>query len=235
MSYTVYSRVGNRFFQFDEKDEAERFYVDLPGDAILLEEATIVADKKQVNSFEDLIRASVFIQHRVQATITAEDIQAYEKVQKYISAKKLGLLLTGSVGIGKGTLMKTMSMCAEHIFKSIEHFPVIELREIFILFQEERHKAFEMLGLKEQKIICIDNITEEYLIIKGYGNTTNVLGELVEERYSIFERYGIFTHFVTNLSHQTLRTTLGERRYNLMLRMVSELNMKGDPKNIGNV
>lgn len=243
MSFTVYSRVGNRYFPFDYREDAESFFSDFPGDAILLQGATVLQEKAPITCFADVIKTGIYIQHRILASVSEQDIEAYNGVVKKLQEHTSGLLLRGIIGVGKSTLMKTISMCTfSGVISNVKYFPVIELREIFLAYKQydaaqkapAEHKAFELLGVgnKEPKEVCINHVVEEYLYVKNFGQTVNVLGELIEERYAIYEKHGICTHFVTEMDTATLYRFIGERRYNLLLRMVREFEMTGEPKNI---
>ncbi len=129
---------------------------------------------------------------------------AIEGAAKWITSDlKPGLLLYGTVGSGKTTLADSL------------------LRVILILTSGQkiyRKSALEISNAAKnnpevyKEIVCsnmlfIDDLGEEPLIVKNYGNETSPIVELLYRRYDRQQ----FTVVTTNLLETEIRSAYGER------------------------
>ncbi len=127
-----------------------------------------------------------------------------------------GLLLLGPVGCGKTTLMQ---LFAEN------RFLMIATRSVVRKFKEEGNLILEKFGAKcfakkstgfgavlrfDRPItICFDDLGDEKPV-KLYGNSHNVMEEILLDRYNQFLRYGMLTHVTTRHNADELENMYGK-------------------------
>lgn len=142
---------------------------------------------------------------------------------------KKGLLITGTVGSGKTSLMQIFSdwisevsirlfkngdMSDEQIAKDNllvrKQFRIVPIRKMERDYNVSGYEGIDYygfntktnkFGIKEDKPkhICIDDVGTEREIVKNYANGINIFSELILDRYTLWRDYGIYTHITTNL------------------------------------
>ena len=108
-----------------------------------------------------------------------------------VTLPKPGLMLRGYIGVGKTTMMLAVKRML-HLLTD-EVMKVADAREIAALAKDAPR---EFTALKGCKLLGIDDLGTEAVIVKSYGNELSPLAELLASRYS--ERK--FTVITTNLS-----------------------------------
>jgi DNA replication protein DnaC len=151
-----------------------------------------------------------------------------------------GILLMGSIGLGKSTLMRIFAINPRQVFmiktaadistgwyngnrddkkdtgpSIIEQLSAIKLLPV----NDADHFYHRHAGL------CIDDIGTED-VKNSYGNRCNVIGELIEARYSN-QATGIFLHLTTNLSGEQLREHYGPRVTSRLRETMNIIHLKG--------
>jgi len=137
--------------------------------------------------------------------------------QKLSINLKKGLLLLGPVGCGKTTIMKLFSH---------RRFQVVATRDIVRKFFNDGSLVLEKYGAQsfqkkhlgygpvvqyDQPITyCFDDLGIEP-DTKIYGNSCNVMAEILLDRYDQFIRHGMLTHLTTNLNADALEQRYGDR------------------------
>lgn len=128
-----------------------------------------------------------------------------------------GLLIASNVGIGKTWMMKLFTKNARQVYfirnaKDIAaKFATSEDKKIPEEYLVPFKNAVNDVSMLYQPIagLCIDDIGSEELK-NNYGNKSNVIGELIDERYQ--SNYtGPLLHGTTNLSAEQLNERYGER------------------------
>ena len=127
-----------------------------------------------------------------------------------------GIMLAGNFGTGKTWLMKLFSKNQRQVFH-IRNAKTIA--NVFEKDGEEVSKEFENKiknpsndsnsFFHQYAGLCIDDIGTED-VKNHYGNKKNVIGDLIETRYSKGNT-GVFLHATSNLSGQQLKDFYGER------------------------
>jgi hypothetical protein len=128
-----------------------------------------------------------------------------EQCKQYGLDLQKGILLTGSVGCGKTTLM---TLLPEFMFP-FQKYEVQNAREIAAQYQIKGYEIIHSLGRKKRSI-CLDDLGVEQNI-KHFGNDCNTIGEILLHRYDMHVNYGILTHATTNLNADELEKIYGNR------------------------
>lgn len=125
-----------------------------------------------------------------------------------------GILLYGGIGCGKSTIMRIFEILTEHTPKQFE---IYSEREICGLFAENGIKGLNPVLKNKQinqydvvncepQIICIDDVGLEIKTTKYYGTETNVIHDVLSDRYDM----NVITHGTTNVI-TTMTKAYGER------------------------
>lgn len=102
-----------------------------------------------------------------------------------------GIYIQGNPGSGKTTIMKILS--------KIGNFHFIPCDIVADNVRREGQKAVDDIHNKIMDSIYFDDLGSEQKI-KHFGNTMDVMHDIVIKRYRNFVQNGIKTHFSTNLS-----------------------------------
>jgi len=127
-----------------------------------------------------------------------------------------GIMLAGNFGTGKTWLMKLFSKNQRQVFhirnaKKIANIFEADGEDVSKEFENKiKNPANDSNSFYQQHAgLCIDDIGTED-IKNHYGNKKNVIGDLIEARYSKGNT-GVFLHATSNLSAQQLKDFYGER------------------------
>lgn len=163
--------------------------------------------------------------------------QVYENFVKKIKGdKNKGLLLIGKVGVGKTALMKIM----QRLFKDTDsRFKWVQANEFKYLFEEySNNEIMAMYGRDCSVDLYIDDIGIAGADYKKFGNSINIISEIIYERYDLFLDKGIRTHISSNLpikidknkypNIDTLSDLYGDRITDRLKEMCETLVIKGE-------
>lgn len=153
-----------------------------------------------------------------------------------------GILLAGSIGVGKTWMMKLFSRNQRQVYA------VKAARSIAETFtkqsKEDRDKGAdplkmfyipEKLPLNDKDMffhthlgLCLDDIgTEE--IGSHFGNRKNVIGDLIERRYELGHG-GIMLHMTTNLTMGQVKEFYGDRIGSRLREIMNIVELKGEDR-----
>lgn len=157
-------------------------------------------------------------------------------------APKFGVMLCGSVGNGKTTLMKAFQRCIYYL-DSKQHFAflnefayngrykpemrIVDVRDI--LRAAKAADQAEYNTLRSYQILGIDDLGKEPAEVLDYGNVLSPVIDLIEHRYD----KQLFTFITTNLTPKEIREKYGERiadRFNEMLEVIIFRNSTYRPR-----
>lgn len=150
--------------------------------------------------------------------------------------KSKGILCIGDIGVGKSAMMKIYQRIFKDTsarFKWVSSKELKDLAEIYPVSQ-----IMEMYGQDFKTDLYIDDIGL-MIDVKRYGNTINIISELILERYDLFVSTGIKTHFSSNLPPRlkvnpnnipTLETVYGSRVLDRLKQMTQVIVFKGESK-----
>ncbi|WP_245842888.1 ATPase [Pontibacter ummariensis] len=152
-----------------------------------------------------------------------EDYPLLEKLVAYVSGERdraerqglnlrKGILLSGPIGCGKTSLMTLLRL----FLSPQERYRVKSCREVSFEFHREGYEVIQRYSqpppgslLKASAYLFDDLGTESSG--RHYGNTCNVMGEVLLSRYDQFVLRGVKTHLTTNLTSSEIEKAYGSR------------------------
>lgn len=173
-------------------------------------------------------------------TLSNDDVlKVYESTYDYFVKRskgkvKKGLLIIGGLGVGKSAMMKIMQRIFKDTssrFKWVNSYDLKDLSELYTVSQIK-----EMYGYDLKMDLYIDDIGIA-VDVKRYGNTVNIITEILMERYDLFINSGYKTHISSNLltslasennSVPTLKSVYGARILDRVKEMTEVIKFKGD-------
>jgi DNA replication protein DnaC len=135
---------------------------------------------------------------------------------------KKGILLIGDLGVGKSILFKVMNQ----IFKACKY--VHAKRNIERTLKEFGElQACKEYGYDFKGNLMIDDVGTEEVELYLYKNRISMIGQLLLERYDLFQDTGLKTHVSTNLTTEALSDLYGERNFDRFREMFNIIIWKG--------
>ncbi|KIA86468.1 hypothetical protein [Flavobacterium sp. AED] len=130
-----------------------------------------------------------------------------------------GILVSGSIGCGKTSLMNLVRPFAYHS----SEYKIKTCREVSFEFAKNGFEAINCYTLKQasqSKLTgyCFDDLGAEQQI-KHFGNDCNVMAEVLISRYEQFVENKSVTHITTNLSASEIENNYGNRLRSRMRQM----------------
>lgn len=136
----------------------------------------------------------------------AATISKVEKVIKWLyDSKKRGLLLCGTLGNGKTTMLKAI----KHLFGS--KFIFYEAQSLYDFFKQNQH----LPNIPFDSVLIIDDLGTEPPTYNDFGEIRYPLTELLMKRY----RFNLTTIIATNKTFDQIGETYGERLQDRMREM----------------
>ncbi len=152
--------------------------------------------------------------------------QIYQDLYYYFAGKKEGrlnpdkcLMIVGDKGVGKGISMRIMNRIFRrfvmvHAKRDLERG--VKDREIGEVGIMDRY------GYSLKKDLYIDEIGAEETVLV-YGNSVPVIGQLLLDRYDLWQESKFKTHITTNLSHESLEARYGDRVFDRFFEMYNPI------------
>lgn len=141
-----------------------------------------------------------------------------------------GIMLTGPIGCGKTSLMTLMKLVPSRdrnfAMKSARDVSFEFVKEGFDIIDRYSKLSFSANG---PKIYCFDDLGMEQ-VLQSYGNSCNVLGQILLNRYDLFRTQQMYTHATTNLSASDLELLYGPNVRSRMREMVNVLSFSAGTK-----
>jgi hypothetical protein len=217
--YQIYSYLGKKEFQFIDKTEANIFFDQFIGNAIMMSEGKEIRKKNTIKSHEDLIHASIFLQHGITRDGTnviiekflvppsSETIDNFSEAMSKFSEPGKGIGIFGQPGVGKTTIIRFLRMSSDAGYISAKGFEKVTVRDIVTNFKQYGSEVFSRLKLDagSRINICIDDLGRDNGMRMLYGDRVNVLADILESRYDAYIDYGLLTHFTTNFNEEELQ------------------------------
>lgn len=133
------------------------------------------------------------------------------EAEKYNISFRKGILLSGPIGCGKTSLMNILRF----FLKPIERYSIKSCRNISFEFIQEGYTVIHRYSSQSFKrgtpvAWCFDDLGIENNL-KYYGNSCNVMAEILLSRYDLFVSGRMLTHLTTNLNSTEIEELYGSR------------------------
>jgi energy-coupling factor transporter ATP-binding protein EcfA2 len=141
-----------------------------------------------------------------------------------------GILVSGSIGCGKTSLMNLVRPFAYHS----SEYKIKTCREVSFEFAKNGFEAINCYTLKQANQsrltgYCFDDLGAEQQI-KHFGNDCNVMAEVLISRYEQFVENKSVTHITTNLSASEIENGYGNRLRSRMRQMFNLITFDKNTK-----
>lgn len=143
-----------------------------------------------------------------------------------------GILLAGTVGVGKTTIMQLFSKNHRRVYRVISagdiarNFVAMGAEYIETMSNKEVLPVNDYDNLFQDFAgVCIDDAGSE-MIKNNYGNKANVIAEIIEGRY-FTKSMGDLFHMTTNLTMDQIEEYYGIRVRSRLRERVNLIEMKG--------
>lgn len=237
-NFSIYQPLGKITSSYDDEKSARERFHDIVGDAVLMDRGNILDKKVYIKEFDHLIHAALNVICGENIPMPEkETIDIYKNILELFKTPGKGVLLCGSIGIGKTTIMKVISMAAMSGYvENVKPFRVIPIRKIaksYLKKDGDPYKEYQIGEGYPNHNICLDDIGIEEVQLKLFGNNVALVPDLVMELYENFTSpYKTITHFTTNLFPSEIESTYGVRTYDRIIQMINLFTIDGDSKRI---
>lgn len=164
----------------------------------------------------------------------------FEDVEGY-SLKK-GLFIQGKVGVGKSLLMKIFRIFNSKYLKN-QGFAFYLTTDIIQKYQTVgeleyskhgsqcfRKDLFGAIDYKKPIMTWYDDLGAENNAVSHFGNTSNLLADILLKRYDMFISYGMRTIVCTNLGGEDIEKIYGIRVRSRLKEMMNYIYYPGDDR-----
>ena len=124
-----------------------------------------------------------------------------------------GIMLIGRIGCGKTSLMTLMRALAPESYRP----QIVSCRDVSFEFGKIGYDAIARYGRNAfypyssiPRAHCFDDLGVEQNM-SFWGNSCNVMGEILLSRYDLLISHGMMTHLTTNLNSHELEAIYGNR------------------------
>lgn len=156
---------------------------------------------------------------------------AITSVSRWLTThKKPGLILRGYIGVGKTTMMWAIRSVLRHLLN--ETMEIVDARKVADL-GKKGSPEFDQLA--QRRLLGIDDLGTEPLVVKNYGNDISPIVELLSQRYNS-KRFTIITTNLTVKKGENgadvdeLQEVYGDRTFDRIKEMFNEMNYDGTMK-----
>lgn len=155
-------------------------------------------------------------------------IRDEENCKKHGIDPDKGILLVGTIGCGKTSLMQLFNLLTHQHRKYV----VKPTRTIAGEFLQNGYETILKYG-NSDTIYCFDDLGIEQNM-KHFGNESNVMAEILLSRYDSLRYRGIITHATTNLNANELEKLYGNRVRSRLRELFNLITFPEDAKDLRN-
>lgn len=137
-----------------------------------------------------------------------------------------GILLTGPIGCGKTAIMHLMKRLSPESYQP----KIISCRQVSFEFSRIGHDIISLHTNRAffpytsvPRVHCYDDLGLEQ-VLNYWGNSCNVMGEILLSRYDLMISNKMITHVTTNLNSAELENKYGNRLRSRMRAMFNLLS-----------
>jgi len=143
-----------------------------------------------------------------------------------------GLIITGPVGCGKTAIMRII----RSLLPPNKRFPIRSCREISLEFMREGYMVISRYSKQcldpysgTPRPSCFDDLGLEP-DVHYFGNSMNVMAEILFHRYDLFMEEHMLTYLTTNMNGEELEARYGNRLRSRLRQMCNLIAFSPDSK-----
>ena len=192
--------------------------------------------KQMINSESELLYPNSKLPENISPTYDLLIDYFFFPEKSKLNPKK-GLFIKGEIGVGK-TAMITIF---RNILRQIQRgFNVVSCRYIVRDFMKSGAEIIDRYGrysfaksdrdtfdIEKPIIYCFDELGIEDTNSKLYGNQSNIMAEILIDRYEKLISNGMITHVTTNLTPDACEALYGNRLRDRMREMFNVITITG--------
>lgn len=146
----------------------------------------------------------------------------FKKVIETVEEDKVGVCVVGNPGSGKTLLFELLSEIIHP--QSSQHFIKLRAIDVVLRFNKDGHSLFKKW---ENKNVLFDDLGAEE---RGhyYAERVEVFILFIQIRYELYKKFGVKTHFTSNLLIEEISTRYGLRCKSRLLEMCDVFVIGGD-------
>lgn len=165
----------------------------------------------------------------------------FKKIKSEYSLKK-GLIVRGGIGTGKTTLFKVLRIYYQKYLKN-QPFHLLSTTSIVDNFINNGVIVLPPQGIqsfvrsvdgipdfKQPIIKCYDDLGVEPKSANHFGNSRNVMADIILKRYDLFMKYGMRTFISTNLTPSQIENLYGKRVRSRLREMCNQIFYGGEDR-----
>jgi energy-coupling factor transporter ATP-binding protein EcfA2 len=188
-----------------------------------------IIEKKGKEYFGDHFRI-IEEDHPILARLLAYFFKDEENAKKMDISLQKGVLLSGPVGCGKTSLMTIFRL----FYPEDTRYQVKSCRDVCFEFSQEGYTAIyrysrNAFNHNHPRTCCFDDLGTEQTL-QYYGNSCNVMAEILLSRYDMFTSYKMITHITTNLASKEIEELYGLRVRSRMREMFNLVSFGKEAK-----
>lgn len=138
---------------------------------------------------------------------------------------KKGLHCIGPVGTGK---TQAFEVFRELLRSQITFFKMIESRHLVRDYKSQNDAVIDKYGRHAKTPCCFDELGLEEQGVRVFGNTTNVMAEIMADRYQLYIRTGLKTYTISNLGMKGFGELYGPRMADRIKEMSNIIEVNGE-------
>jgi len=139
----------------------------------------------------------------------------YEMCAKLSIDLNKGIFLAGGVGVGKTVFM----MILRQIVPMTERYVIKPCQQIALEYIDQGSNVLMRYGRNYVDFVDVNTINRAYCFddlgaeeaTKHYGNDANVMAQIIQMRYNLFQNRKVLTHFTSNLIADQIDIHYGTR------------------------
>ncbi len=136
-----------------------------------------------------------------------------------------GLHCIGPIGTGK---TKAFEVFRELLRSQSTFFKMVECRHVIRDYKSQNDAIIDLYGRNSKAAVCFDELGLEEQEVRVFGNTTNVMAEIMADRYQLYTRTGQKTYTISNLDMVSFAELYGPRMADRIKEMDNIIEVHGE-------
>jgi len=146
----------------------------------------------------------------------------------------------GDLGSGKSTLMRLISEFIQ-LGRYLKKNGAIPFKPTTTLDVCQNYKQTGSIDLhtynadgvtEKPAVFCFDELGREPRMVDHYGTKLDVMSQVLQIRYTLWQTKGAITHFITNMNLEELTVTYGEFIVQRIVEMSNVIELNGDSRRL---